>query len=101
MTHEQRTQFEHSLSQAAPPENCGPALQALWWDRKGDWQRAHEICQNDHSRTGAWVHAYLHRKEGDDWNAAYWYRRANQPIFTGSLADEWQHLVNEILDIRQ
>ena len=91
-----------TLRDAEPPAALSFALQALWWDGHGDWQRAHECAQADETEpASAWVHAYLHRKEGDLSNAAYWYRRANQPIFTGSLADEWQHLVNEILDIRQ
>ncbi len=90
-------QFKVSIHQSAPPDGCGLAVQALWWDGKGDWQRAHEIAQTDPSSAGSWVHAYLHRKEGDEWNAAYWYRRAKQPVFAGSLDDEWQHIATNLL----
>lgn len=71
-----------------PPEDYSLAQQALWWDAKGDWSRAHECAQACDDADGAWVHAYLHRVEGDLANAGYWYRRANRPIGAGDLAQE-------------
>lgn len=73
------------------------ALLALWWDGKEDWHRAHEIAQNVTGADGAWVHAYLHRKEGDAGNAAYWYRRAGRPMPEGDLRGEWEGMVREML----
>ena len=73
-------------------------LQALWWDAKGDWHQAHDVCQSAGSQDGDWVHAYLHRKEGDLGNASYWYSRARQPVFRGSLEEEWKSLVQQFLD---
>ncbi len=73
------------------------ALLALWWDGKGDWQKAHEIAQDVPGAEGAWVHAYLHRKEGDEGNAAYWYRRAGRTMQQGDLRDEWEEIVRELL----
>jgi len=74
----------------------GPLL-ALWWDAKGDWNKAHEVAQEVEAADGAWVHAYLHRKEGDQGNAAYWYRRAGRPIAKGDLRDEWERIDEEML----
>ncbi len=73
------------------------ALLALWWDAKGDWERAHEIAQDVSGADGAWVHAYLHRKEGDLGNAAYWYRRAGREMATGDLRVEREGIVGELL----
>jgi|SRR5436190_24255554 len=86
-----------SVSNAAPPENLAPTVQALWWSAKGDWDRAHKIVQDDNSREAAWVHAYLHRAEGDLRNARYWYRTAGKPIATGALEGEWTGIVAELL----
>ena len=65
-------EFRDSLLNDQPPKNLNFALSGLWWDAKGDWTRAHESAQQDEGPAGAWVHAYLHRKEGDPSNAAYW-----------------------------
>ena len=73
------------------------ALLALWWDGKGDWEKAHEIAQKVPGADGAWVHAYLHRKEGDPGNAAYWYRRAGRGVAAGDLRLEWEEIVGEML----
>ena len=73
------------------------ALLALWWDAKGDWERAHEIAQDVSGADGAWVHAYLHRKEGDLGNAGYWYRQAGRPVGAGDLKVEWEGIVGEML----
>jgi hypothetical protein len=73
------------------------ALLALWWDGRGDWDKAHEIAQEVVDADGAWVHAYLHRKEGDLGNAAYWYRRAGRAVGAGDLKREWEAIVGELL----
>jgi hypothetical protein len=72
-------------------------LHALWHEAHGDWERAHHIAQDIETPDGAWVHAYLHRKEGDAFNAAYWYRRAGKPVCTSTLEDEWSALVTAFL----
>lgn len=82
-------EFRMSLSGEEPPAEVGAALTGLWWDAKGDWARAHESAQTDQSPDGAWVHAYLHRKEGDDANAGYWYLRAGKTPAHGPLEQEW------------
>lgn len=76
----------------------GPALRALWHDARGDWERAHAVCQEAGNREGDWVHAYLHRKEGDLGNAGYWYARAGRPMPTDdiSLDAEWARIVEEL-----
>ena len=89
-------EFRATLPASEPPA-VSPALDALWWDAKGDWTRAHETAQDINDETGAWVHAYLHRKEGDDSNAAYWYSRAKKPVASDSLDDEWARIVESLL----
>lgn len=74
----------------------GPLL-ALWWDAHGEWAKAHEVAQDVETADGAWVHAYLHRKEGDAGNAAYWYRRAGRAAAKGDLRAEWEAMVGEML----
>ena len=69
----------------------------MWHERRGDWTKAHEIAQDDDSRDAAWVHAYLHRREGDQSNAAYWYRQAAKPVIRGSLDQEWREIVEALL----
>jgi G3E family GTPase len=92
-------EFETSLSHAAPPDGWSRALQALWWDAHDDWERAHGLVQMDEADPQcAWVHAYLHRKEGDLPNAAYWYRRSGHPVVTGSLTEERQSIAGSLLD---
>ena len=89
--------FKASLSAAAPPPGLAPLLLALWHDARGDWPRAHEIAQDVGDESGAWVHAYLHRKEGDLGNAAYWYRQARKPQARVPLDDEWAEIVEKLL----
>jgi hypothetical protein len=72
-------------------------LQALWCEARGDWDRAHQLAQQEGGIAGDWVHAYLHRKEGDQANARYWYARAQQPVFIGTLEAEWTELVTALL----
>ena len=89
--------FEASLAAAAPPADLAPALQALWWDAKGDWDRAHRSVDSEVGRQDALVHAYLHRKEGDAGNAAYWYRQAGAAPAEGSLDTEWRRILEALL----
>ena len=89
--------FRASLGDAAPPAGSSPALSALWLDAKGDWEGAHVAAQADEGGAGDWVHAYLHRKEGDAGNAAYWYRRAGKPACKASLDEEWAAIVEAML----
>ena len=91
-------QFRVSLSDAQPPAGLGPALQALWWASKGDWDRAHGCAQaGEGERSCDWVHAHLHRVEGDLANAGYWYRRAGQPVAAGPLDREWDQVAAALL----
>ena len=90
-------QFQSSLNDAAPPPELTRALVALWHDGRGDWTNAHQVAQDIHDDTGSWVHAYLHRKEGDDANAGYWYRRAGRTPSRDSLDAEWQAIVAALL----
>lgn len=80
------------------PAMLSTPLQALWHDAHGNWNAAHEAAQADEQDPdSAWVHAYLHRKEGDAFNAGYWYRRARQPVPAASLDQEWTQIVNALL----
>lgn len=92
-----RNEFITSLKQSDPPGSLSALLRALWWDRKGDWDRAHAIAQKIDTADGSRVHAYLHRKEGDGWNARYWYSRAGLPFPPQdlSLEFEWETLLEE------
>ena len=90
------SEFKASTSQSSPPP-IDTLLQALWYDAKGDWEAAHNLAQDVHSKDGSWIHAYLHRKEGDLGNASYWYHRAGQPVCTKSLASEWEDITKALL----
>ncbi len=90
-------EFRASLPAAAPPASASLPLQALWWDAKGDWNKAHECAQADPGPAGAAVHAYLHRKEPDLSNARYWYNRAGRTPATEPLDQEWDALATELL----
>jgi hypothetical protein len=89
--------FRRSLGDPEPPAGLSAPLLALWWDARNDWNRAHACAQDDDAPEGAWVHAYLHRKEGDLPNAAYWYRRAGRPLAEGDLQAEWAAIASELL----
>jgi len=89
--------FQKSLADAKPPTELTLALVGLWWDAKGDWTRAHESAQQDEGMEGSWIHAYLPSKEGDQDNAAYWYRRAGKPVCTDSLGAEWLSITTDLL----
>ena len=89
-------EFLQSVSGSNPPK-VQSLLLALWHDKKGDWNKSHEIAQDIHTADGSWVHAYLHRKEGDIGNADYWYRRADQTRPSVSLDEEWESIVKAFL----
>jgi hypothetical protein len=88
-------EFISSLSSAEPPQKMSPLLKALWYDGRNDWEGSHEIAQDIHDRNGSWIHAYLHRKEGDLSNARYWYNMAGRSLPSVSLKEEWESLVKE------
>jgi hypothetical protein len=89
--------FRDSVAQQQPPADLSPALQALWWDAKGDWDKAHHHAQERDDTAGMHVHAYLHRKEGDQSNAAYWYRRCGAAPSRLTLDEEWDELARAFL----
>jgi len=89
--------FQQTTAGVAPPEDAAPPLAALWWAAKGDWNQAHKIVQDEDTADAAWVHAYLHRVEGDLSNAAYWYRKAEKPEASGSLEAEWAGIASALL----
>jgi hypothetical protein len=89
--------FRQSLADPCPPAGLGPALEALWHDARGDFDRAHELAQSDEGGAGDWVHAYLHRKEGDAGNAGYWYRRAGKPVCCETVDAEWEAIARALL----
>lgn len=85
--------FENTLQQSSPPAGTSVLLQALWFDARGEWEQAHQLAQDVNTMAGSWIHAYLHRKEGDRSNAQYWYHRANKKMPAYSLEQEWKELV--------
>ena len=89
--------FVKSIQEEQLPENLPQTLKSLWWDKKGDWDKAHSIAQEILTVQGSAVHAYLHRREGVMWNADYWYKKAGRPWPSMSLDREWQNLVEEML----
>src|SRR5262245_56375186 len=93
------SQIKASLKKAEPPGELAPALSALWWAAKGNWEKAHRIVMNEGGKECAWVHAYLHRVEGDLDNARYWYRQAGHAAASGPLAEEWNEITAALLDM--
>jgi hypothetical protein len=91
--------FRQSTENSQPPADISAALLALWHDARGDWALAHGVAQDVNDADGAWVHAYLHRKEGDHGNAAYWYRRAGKPTSHESLEHEWDRIAATLLGL--
>lgn len=89
--------FLQSISASAPPENSSVYLQSMWFDAKGDWHEAHSLVDHLHDETACWVHAYLHRKEGDIANADHWYRCAGKTRPAESLQEEWEIIVKALL----
>lgn len=94
------TEFEQTLAQSKPPATWPHELKALWFDAKGDWEASHNIAQDMHNALGSWVHAYLHRREGDRFNAGYWYRQAGRRYSEMSLEEELQEMVEFVLENR-
>ena len=88
------------LAGSGPLPGMSGALAALLQDTAGNWEAAHDAAQADETPAGAWVHAYLHRKEGDLGNAGYWYRRAGRPVAKGELAAEWEQIAGALLEDR-
>lgn len=91
-------QLKASLADAAPPRGLAPAVEALWYAATGFWERAHEAAQKRDDEASAWVHAYLHRLEGDEDNARYWYGRAGRPPSTAPHAKEWEEIAKALLE---
>lgn len=89
--------FKASLSTDAPPPDASVYLQALWHEANGDWDKAHVLIQDLPDKTAAWIHAYLHRQEGDTWNADYWYSRAGRTRPNSTLQEEWKSIVTALL----
>jgi hypothetical protein len=89
-----------AANDAAPPAGLNKLAKTLWLARAGQWDAAHDLCQNLPGTAGSWIHAYLHREEGDDSNAAYWYSRAGKrmPPSSLSIAEEWTHIAGELLN---
>ena len=85
--------FKDSLSGKEPPENSSVYLKGLWYDARGEWDKAHTLIQDVNDNNASWIHAYLHRKEGDTGNADYWYRRAGKKRSAASLDKEWEEIV--------
>ena len=92
-----KEQFMATLDDAQPPDRLSDTLTSLWWDKKGNWDKAHFIAQNIPTVQGSAVHAYLHREEGVIWNADYWYGRAGRNRPSIPLEEEWVQLVEEML----
>ncbi len=93
--------FKRSLSRSKPPDGLAPALAALWWAGKDHWDKAHKIVMDERGAECAWVHAYLHRVEGDLDNAGYWYRQARRAKATGGLEAEWSAIAAALLGGKQ
>lgn len=89
--------FKATMQSAQPDGTLSVQLKSLWYDGKGNWQQAHDLIDQLTDQPSAWVHAYLHRKEGDTWNADYWYRRAGKTRPAVSLDEEWEQLVLHFL----
>ena len=90
--------FKACLAGAAPAPSLAPPLAALWWAANGKWDDAHRIVQDESTREAAWVHAYLHRVEGDLSNAGYWYRQAGKAVASDSLEAEWERIASALIE---
>ncbi len=95
------TELKGCLSHAKPPADFSPALAALWWEAKGDWERAHALVMDEANQDCAWVHAYLHRQEGDLANARYWYGQGGKAVAAGPLPAEWDSIAQALLESLQ
>ncbi|TVZ14468.1 hypothetical protein [Maribacter sp. MAR_2009_72] len=92
------SEFNSTLQLSDPPKDWPDALKAMWYDAQENWEAAHDIAQELHSKLGSWMHAYLHRKEGDRFNSGYWYRLAGRTYPDISLDVELQKIVEFILE---
>lgn len=90
-------EFRKTIEAGTEPVDLAPPLRALWWAARGDWPRAHDTIDDSEEPDGMWVHAHLHRQEGDKSNARYWYKRAGKPEFIGSIEAEWESLAVDLL----
>lgn len=90
-------EFKSSLSGSAPAPQLSAPLAALWWAAKGGWDAAHRLVQDEATADAAWVHAYLHRVEGDPSNSGYWYRQAGRPVASDALDAEWERISSALL----
>ena len=91
------TQYKKSLTEVKPQENLSDILKGLWYDANGNWDKAHDLIDGNPEHGSSWAHAYLHRKEGDLWNADYWYRRAGRIRPNISLDEEWEEIVRWLI----
>ena len=91
-------EFEKSLDLAEVPKDWPEALKSMWLDARGDWESSHNIAQDMHSKLGSWLHAYLHRKEGDRFNAGYWYRLAEKSFPKNTLEEELVEIVTYLIE---
>ncbi len=91
-------QFKSSIASASPPDGLSQDLLALWHDANEDWHKAHDIVQKTSGYDGDWIHAYLHRKEGDLSNASYWYSRIGHSLPNKTLEEEWEELAKHLLN---
>lgn len=91
-------EFENSLELSHPPAAWPDGLKALWYDANGNWEASHDIAQEMMTANGSWIHAYLHRKEGDRYNAGYWYRKAGREYPRMDLEEELRELVRHYLE---
>ncbi|MEO5978553.1 MAG: hypothetical protein ABIS36_03040 [Chryseolinea sp.] len=92
------SEFKDSIKLSSPPPSIDPLLKSLWYDAKGNWNDAHNVAQDIHSKNGSWIHAYLHRKEGDLGNASYWYHRADKLVPKTPLEEEWEDITRALLE---
>ena len=89
--------FKESLSWNEPPQNLSAYIKALWYDAKGEQDKAHKLIQDIKDKNASWIHAYLHRKEGDNTNAHYWYSRAGKKMPGISIEKEWEEIVAALI----
>ena len=91
------TSFINSLNDPVPPENLSPLLKAMWYLKNDQWTKSHDLAQEDNSMLGSWIHALLHKIEGDEWNANYWYRKAKIENPRDSVENEWKKITIQLL----
>ncbi|MEQ1587765.1 MAG: hypothetical protein ABL895_17905 [Cyclobacteriaceae bacterium] len=90
-------EFQKSTKHSEPPK-VSVLLLSLWYDAQGDWGKSHALAREINTSDGSWIHAYLHRKEGDKFNAQYWYNRANRKMPDYSPEEEWKEIAEALLN---